>query len=115
MQDAKRKELKKFMTAYKHMSTQLYPAARQKCIQNSLEKARKPSSLPGQQSVKLVKNYVETSKNSILADYNIKKYATLRSLVYARLTLYNVRRGEEVARMLLTEWDNAKNGIWLPD
>ena len=115
MQDEKRKELKCFMTAYKHMSTQLYPAARQKCIQNSLEKARKPSSLPSQQSVKLVKNYIEGSINSILADYDIKKYATLRSLVVARLTLYNARRGEEAARMLLTEWDDAKKGVWLPD
>jgi hypothetical protein len=29
------------------------------------------------------------------------------------LTLYNARRGEEGARLLVSEWDDAKNEVWI--
>ena len=43
----------------------------------------------------------------------IDKNIAFRSLVVCRLTLFNGRRGEEPARMLLKEWLDAKNGKWL--
>jgi len=33
----------------------------------------------------------------------------------ARLTLYNARRGEEVAGMQITAWKEAINGTWVPE
>ena len=36
-------------------------------------------------------------------------------MVVARLTLYNARRGEEAARMLVSEWVDAVKGIWIPE
>ncbi|XP_046559508.1 uncharacterized protein LOC124268559 [Haliotis rubra] len=38
----------------------------------------------------------------------------LRSLVVARLTLYNGRRGDEPSRMLVKEWEDAIDGTWIP-
>lgn len=54
---------------------------------------------------------IEESVDSFTAE----KCAWLRSLVVARLTLYNARRGEEPARMLMKEWKDAEAGTWLPE
>ena len=40
-------------------------------------------------------------------------YLLLRSLVVCRLTLFNGRRGEEPARLLITEWTDANKCTWL--
>lgn len=45
----------------------------------------------------------------------MKNFAYLRSLVVARLTLFNAKRGEEASRMLFSEWEEAEKGTWLPD
>ncbi|XP_061182956.1 uncharacterized protein LOC133191225 [Saccostrea echinata] len=115
MQDEKKKELKNFKSAYKSLSHELFPSARQKCIKNSLEKNRKPANLPNEQKVIQIKEYIAAEIPIILKDYTVKNFAWLRSLVVARLTLFNARRGEEASRLLISEWEEAEKGVWLPD
>ena len=38
----------------------------------------------------------------------------MRDLIVARLTLYNGRRGEEPARILVREYEEAMSDEWLP-
>ena len=115
MQDEKKKELKNFRSAYKSLQHELFPSARQKCIKNSLEKNRKPANLPNEQRVIHLKEYISAEIHDVLENYTVKKFAWLRSLVVARLTLFNARRGEEASRMLISEWEEAVKGAWLPD
>jgi hypothetical protein len=115
MQDEKRKELKCFKSAYKSLSNELFPSARQKCIKNSLEKNRKPANLPSEEKIIRLRTYIAAEIPFVLSDYTIKKFAWLRSLVVARLTLFNARRGEEASRMLISEWEDAEKGVWLPE
>lgn len=83
-------------------------------MKNSLEKARKPENLPDETSLKNLRAFSEREIQSILADYSVKKYAYLRNLVVARVTLYNARRGEEGTRILRKEWMDGMKGVWLP-
>lgn len=115
MQDDKVKELKHFKKAYNHKSAELYPKARQTCIKNSLEKGRRPQNLPNESAVRMLKEYINAEVAHFTANFTLKNYAWLRSLIVAKLTLYNARRGEEASRMLVSEWEEAERGIWLPD
>ena len=103
MQDEKRKELKKIKAAYKHKSSEIFPRARQTSIQNLLEKARMPEILPSKKT-KRTEYFMNTETKKVVRTYQVTRYSWLRSLVVARLTLYNARRGEEVAGMQITEW-----------
>jgi chorismate mutase len=115
LQDEKRAELKNFKAAYKHKSSEIYPKARQTCVINSLEKSRKPSNLPDEAALRELKCFMTPEINYIQNNYDIKDYVWLRSLVVAKLTLYNARRGEEAARMLQSEWEDACKDIWVPE
>ncbi|XP_053374369.1 uncharacterized protein LOC128546963 [Mercenaria mercenaria] len=113
-QDEKRKEMKNFKLTYKNKSCELYPQARQTCVKNSLEKARRPDKLLTTNAVRQVKEYITVEMNHVVSEYTLKHYAWLRSLVVARLTLYNARRREAAARLLMREWEMAQTGAWLP-
>lgn len=81
---------------------------------DSAEKARKPANLPNENDIKTLKTYIDNSITYVTSNFEKNKYATLRNLVAARLTLYNARRGEEASRMLLKEYEDAVKGTWVP-
>ena len=115
LQDHKYKELKMFKIAYRHKSCELYSGARHQCHKNSKEKARKPDKLPSQSDMANLNNFIKMEIEESVDSFTAEKFAWLRSLVVARLTLYNARRGEEPARMLMKEWKDAEAGTWLPE
>lgn len=41
-------------------------------------------------------------------------YLELRTLVISRLTLYNAWHGDEATWLTLTDYEDARNGVWLP-
>jgi hypothetical protein len=114
-EDAKKKEMKHFLEAYKHKSKELIPKARQTSIKNSFEKARRPTNLPPEMELRKLKDFIENEIDRITTDFDVANYAYLRTLVVARLTLFNARRGEEASRLLLKEWYDALNDTWLPE
>jgi hypothetical protein len=77
----KKKELKHFKDAYEYKSKILYPKARQMCINNSFEKARKPANLPDEMELRKLKNFIEKEIVEITQNFHIKDYAYLRTLV----------------------------------
>lgn len=99
MQSDKIKEFKNFKSAFRNLSRESYPSA----------------SLPSVQKVLQVKEYIAGEISSTLKSYSVENFAWLRSLVVARLTLFNARRGEEASRILLSEWEEAEKGARLPD
>ena len=79
-----------------------------------MNKVRRPASLPEEVHLQKLKSFIATEIDRVTTgQVDVEEYVLLRSLVVCRLTLFNGRRGEEPARMLLREWDDAKNGEWI--
>jgi hypothetical protein len=114
VQDAKGKELKNFKAAYKYRSNELYPRARQSCVKNSMEKLRRPSHLPNEEDLKLLKAYLQAEIVETVKNFSMEMYTWLRTIIVSRLTLFNARRGEEASRMLCKEWEDGEKNIWMP-
>ena len=108
IQDDKAKELKYFEQAYKYKSCQLFPKARHASIKQSKEKSRKPANLPDEIELTKLQDYILFHIKRITSDFQIRNYKELRTLVVARLTLFNARRGEEAPRILIKDWENAE-------
>ncbi|KAL3870920.1 hypothetical protein ACJMK2_038948 [Sinanodonta woodiana] len=114
IQDDKYDEIKKFQLAYSFRSHEMFSNARYQCISSSVDKARRPEQLPEEEELMKLKTFISGQVKLVTDTFEITKYAWLRSLVVCRLTLYNGRRGEEPSRMLLSQWADAEDGVWLP-
>ena len=115
MEDEKAAELNRFHEAYKFRAHELFASARYRAVAQSTNKARRPASLPEEVHLQKLKSFIaaEIARITTGRRVEVEEYVVLRSLVVSRLTLFNGRRGEEPARMLLSEWDDAKNGEWI--
>ena len=113
-QDGKYKELTKFEVAYNFLSHELLSRARYQCFMNSVDKARRPEQLPLENEVQQLMLFIKNEISRILNNFVLEEYGYLQKLCVARLTLFNARRGEEPARLLLTEWQDAIKNVWLP-
>ena len=115
MEDAKCKELYMFADAYRFRSHEMFATARYQVVHQSMDKDRRPASLPEETSVETLKTYLNMSIKRLSSQKELvgEDYVLLRSLVVCRLTLFNGRRAEEPSRMLVSEWEDAKNGEWL--
>ncbi|XP_062576294.1 uncharacterized protein LOC134238193 isoform X2 [Saccostrea cucullata] len=112
--DAKVKELERFRKAYNFNLPDIVGKARYHTEKNSLKKARLPRNLPVEDDMRKLKHFLVQEIDVAKENFSLHQYTWLRSLVVARLTLYNARRGEEGSRLLLEEWYDAINGTWVP-
>ena len=74
---------------------------------------RKPGNLPTEDM-----NKIKVCTNHQLAELSqhpieVKIYPEIRSIVISRLTIFSARRGGELARLTLKQWEDAKTGSWL--
>jgi len=113
-EDEKHKEMKKFAEAYSDRTPEFLAKARYATDKNSLKKARIPKNLPDKYQLSKLRTFIHSEITSVVRDFTIKHYSWLRSLVVARLTLYNARRGEEGCRILVEEFNDAINDVWTP-
>ena len=114
-QDAKYAELEKFMEAYIFRAPEMFGEARYMATKQSLDRARRPAALPDEPDVTTLMNHVKSELRRLtsLPTVTAEEYCLVRALTVCQLTLVNGRRGEEPARMLLTEWHDAQRGEWL--
>ena len=112
--DSKVKELERFKKAYNFNLPDIVGKARYHTEKNSLKKARLPKNLPVEDDMRKLKHFLVQEINETVENFSLSHYTWLRSLVVARLTLYNARRGEEGSRLLLEEWHDALNSTWIP-
>ena len=61
-----------------------------------------------------LKHFLVHEINETVENFSLSQCTWLRSLVVARLALYNTRRGEEGSRLLLEEWCDAMIFTWIP-
>ena len=94
MEDEKATELDRFHDAYKFGSPALYASACARAIYQSMTKARRPSSLPDDAHLQKLKSFIAAEIARVTAGRQVKAedYVLLRSLVVARLTMFNGRR-----------------------
>ena len=78
---------------------------------------RKPQNLPAQGEVKKLRDYTVNRISNIADDaytfISSREFSLLRDLVVCRLTLFNARRGGEPCRLMITQWKDAKNSVWI--
>ena len=139
MEDENVAELDSFLDAYKFSAHELFASAGYIAVSQSMNKACRPASLPEEVHLQKLKSFIATEIERVTTGrrVEVEEYVLLRSLDVCRqsdywttsrsggvhvllrslnicsLTLVNGRRGEEPARMFLSEWDDARNGEWI--
>ena len=80
-------------------------------------KLRRPEQLPQERDVQKLREHtlqrIETLVNDSFVQWNAHEYSELRDLVASRLTLFNARRGNEPARLRVSDWKDACMGVWV--
>jgi len=114
MQDQKALELDRFKQAYNFRSPEIFAKARYQSVKNSLDKARCPENLPLRAQLQKLRLFTLDEIQSVVHNFSTDKMTWLRSLIVSLLTLWNARRGEEGSRILISEWQDARMGRWIP-
>lgn len=115
-EDSKAAEIDKFLDVLHLFRHTIFGPATYLLNRNRQENLRRPEQLPDEGDVSQLKNYTVTRMCAILdgvgSVWTPSEYAEIRDLVVSRLTLFNARRGGEPARLLLSQWRDAKNDVW---
>jgi len=106
-----------FLSVMKLLDNQMFGSAYYKINKTRLRTSRKPKQLPLEQDLVTIRDYsrkcIAEITGKIFEILEPSEYVQLRNTVCARLTLFNARRGGEPARMLLSEFEEAKRNEWL--
>jgi hypothetical protein len=119
--DIKAKSVDNFLTVLEIEWPSIFGDAEYAVVRSRQDKLRRPEQLPLEEDVTKLRNYTTTKivelvgdKFSHPASWDVGNYTKLRSVLISRLTLYNARRGGEPSRLLVSEWNDAVNNVWLP-
>ena len=81
------------------------------CEKRRQENLRRPSELPVETDLTLVRNYCISQMNEMVSDqyrkFSVTEFNRLRAVVVTRLTVFNARRGGEPARLKLQKFQDA--------
>nr|XP_047142408.1 uncharacterized protein LOC124816750 [Hydra vulgaris] len=107
------KQLNSFFSLFKMWKKSMFKDASNKLIQTKHSKLQKPSSLPLEEDCKIFKSYILSKMEFFTANplwmesFIAENFVELRDLACARLTFLNARRGDEPARLLLSQYNEA--------
>ena len=107
-----------FLSVFQLWSNQLFGDAYYQLNKNRLRKNRKPNELPLKQDMDKFRKFTKSRIQEIISHKSpthlqSKDYIVIRNCVCARLTLFNARSGGEAARMLISEFNEAKEDEWI--
>ena len=113
--DAEAAEVEKFVEILKLNNNIIFGDATYKINRTRQTRLRRPETLPLDHDVAVLRNYSINKINEILKDTSISSgnFTLLRDLLVSRLTMFNFRRGGEPARLHITDWQDAKRGVWV--
>nr|XP_047134212.1 uncharacterized protein LOC124812135 [Hydra vulgaris] len=109
-------EISKFIQSFKGWQDYLFGDATYHLNKKRQINLRKPSRLPQEDDLLIVKNHVIELMSSICSKFHFddeSSYKKLRNAACARITLLNGRRGGEPARILLADWLQGENDEWI--
>lgn len=114
--DSSYDELLKFQAVLKLRWPTIFADAEYQQARNRQERLRKPHELPIEEDVIKLRTYTLDRFAEITNEYHLldsSSFKECRDLLVARLTLFNARRGGEPCRLLMNDWNDAKNNVWL--
>ena len=110
-------EVDKFVDVLDLNKNYLFGDAVYKIRQNRETRLRRPEAMPDDDDIELLRSYTVGRMSTLLQDpykqWSTHEFVELRDLADCRLTLFNARRGGEPARLMLSNWEDAKNDAWL--
>lgn len=113
----KRVETDEFIVLLGHQKDDVFGDATYELNERRNVKTKKPSSLPIEDDIELIRNHILQTMKKYAEDpfhmWDLHSFKELRDSVCARLTIFNGRRGGEPSRLLLREWKEALDGTWL--
>ncbi|XP_060085309.1 uncharacterized protein LOC132564693 [Ylistrum balloti] len=116
--DDKAKEVENFLTVLSYFWNSIFSDAQYANVKARQTDLRKPKHLPIEEDIQKLRSFMIEEQNRILDPYVLisnQEYIILRDILVSRLTLFNARRGGEPSRLLLKEWKDAENGVWIGD
>ena len=118
-QDEKARDVDNFTTVLNLKWGDLFGDAECQVVTNRQERLRQPAHLPNDGDVDKIRGYTMSSIADLCAQqeyvfWTSSEFIQLRDLLVSRLTLFNARRGGEPCRLLMKEWEDAENDVWLP-
>ena len=114
-QDDRAAEIDRFLTVLEINFTTIFGDATYKLNQARQTMLRRPEALPKEADLSSIRNYSLSTIVTLISNISFtpRSFALLRDISVSRLTLFNFRRGGEPARLLLSQWDEAKRGVWV--
>ena len=108
-------EIQKFIELLQVTEADVFGDAVYHLNKNRNVNLRRPQNLPLDSDIKKLRNYIISSMNTITQKslFTTSDFIFLRDLVVSRLTIFNARRGGEPCRLLLQDWEDAKNEVWV--
>ena len=109
-------EIQNFLTAVKSSQEMFLSSALYEIEIAKLRKTRKPCMLPLEEDIKLLHVHILERMKFLTDDFTMEcatNFIELRNVTMVRLTLFNARRGGEVGRLQLDEWNEADKGGWI--
>lgn len=118
-QDEKAAEIDKFLQVLDLNQNIIFGDAVYAINHSRQTKLRMPAELAKDVDVELLREHT-VSKISLLSSdpyimWTNKEFSMLRDLAVSRLTLFNARRGGEPARLSMSAWKAAEDGVWVDE
>ena len=76
------------------------------------KKAKAPEKLPLEDDVVIFRSFLVNEIEKICEKFVVKEYRYLQKLTLARLMSFNARRGGEVSKLQLSDWEGVKDDRW---
>lgn len=112
-------QIERFLAVLKFLWRFLFGDAEYSISMQRQTQLRKPHNLPDKDEVNKLRQFTISKIKEIVDDafafMSQTEFSLLRDLVVCRLTLFNARRGGEPSRLLISEWKDAENRLWMGD
>ena len=111
-------QITEFLECYHHEKKRMFSDAQYAISTRRMEKLRAPERLPKEDDVQKFHQYVTEEIHKANDPYILwtpHVFNIIRDLLVSRITLFNGRRGGEPSRMLITHWQDASSGKWIPE
>ena len=116
MNDSSAKEIDNFLKIFHLKQSMIFGDAEYQANTNKQKLWQKPAEMPDDEDLAKFNEHVTSEETRLTDPYYLcdkKDYVTLRDVTVSRLTIFNVRRGGEPSRLMISEWHDTENGAWL--
>ena len=114
--DSEASELEKFIAVLKIWKNLVFTDAEYELGKQRQIRLRRPAQFPLESDIQMIRNYTLKKMNDIgdkFTFHDSHSYIEVRNAACVRTTLLNARRGGEPARLLLSDWQEGEQDVWI--